>query len=62
MEDLNITLEPNRLYRRKHAAKILDCSINHIDKLSRQGKLCKIKITRKHSGITGRSLIALIDG
>ena len=62
MDDHTIELEPNRLYRRKHAAQILDCSLNHVDKLSRQGKLKKVVVTRRHSGITGSSLIAILGG
>ncbi|MCA8278854.1 helix-turn-helix domain-containing protein [Burkholderia cepacia] len=55
------TLRPDRLYRIAEASKTLGVSRSTVYRLMRDSKLELVKIGARSSGVTGKSLIALIE-
>ncbi|WP_244135577.1 helix-turn-helix transcriptional regulator [Burkholderia seminalis] len=55
-------LRPDRLYRIAEASKMLGVCKATVYNLARDGRLELVKIGARASGVTGKSLIALIEG
>ncbi|MDN7614068.1 helix-turn-helix transcriptional regulator [Burkholderia cepacia] len=55
------TLRPDRLYRVRAVALQLDVCVATVYRLIREGRLELVKIGARASGVTGKSLIALIE-
>ncbi|MET1476212.1 MULTISPECIES: helix-turn-helix transcriptional regulator [Burkholderia] len=55
------TLRPDRLYRIAEASKMLGVCKATVYNLARDGRLEVVKIGARASGVTGKSLIALIE-